>query len=217
MKQPRSFWVLLAIGGIPTATIAWYIGPALFALLSGNARTYSVPSMSMAPTLVSGDRFYAEKADPGKIRRGDVIVFLNESQNAQWVMRVAAMPGDMIELRNGIVILNGIAVEQRKISKSVVDEHGRKIERIRLNEQFPGETDTHEIFDDGERLGDNYPAITLRAAHYFVLGDSRDNAADSRFGPEMMGAGVIASDRITGHATTIYASKDPARIGQKIR
>ena len=217
MKQPRSFWVLLVIGGIPAAAIAWSIGPAAFALFSGNAPTYSVASQSMAPTLVTGDRFYAKNVDPGKIVRGDVIVFLNESQNAQWVMRVAAMPGDTIELRNGIVMLNGIAVQQRTVQKSVVDELGRKIERTRLSEQIQGETGSHEILDDGERAGDNYPAITLPAAHYFVLGDNRDNAADSRFGPEMMGAGLVASDRITGHATTIYASKNPGRIGQRIR
>ena len=115
MKQPRSFWVLLAIGGTPAAAIAWYIGPALFALLSDNARNYSVPSVSMAPTLVPGDRFYAEKTDPGKIRRGDVVVFLNESENAQWVMRVAALPGDTIELQDGNVILDGVTAKQWKM------------------------------------------------------------------------------------------------------
>jgi signal peptidase I len=164
-------------------------------------RPFYVPSESMLPTLRVNDGFLASMRAPDPLRRGDLILFETRS-GALYNMRIAALPGDQIAVVDGIVHLNGHPVAQRLVATEPVSReeevrYGAATVR-RLAEQFPGESAPHEIYDRGNSLGDEFPDIRIPAGHVFVLGDNRDNAADSRFQSGEMGAGLVPIERVRG-------------------
>lgn len=185
------------------------------ALLIGYCKLWYIPSESMMPTLRIGDRFVARMRRPDPLVRGDIVLFQAPSGHV-YIQRIAALPGDRIELVDGIVILNGRRVEQRLVrSEPVQARSGPAQTARRLSEQFPGEAAPHEIYDTGPRQGDEYPALLVPPSHVFLLGDNRDNSADSRFSADDMGAGgPVALGRIRG-VPWFYTSWD--RLGEPVR
>jgi signal peptidase I len=168
--------------------------------------SYYVPSASMLPPLLIGDHVFVNKfvwgaripfseiqlpalRDP---ERGEIAVFaLGRKGPAQicpldecpdypgegFVKRIAGLPGDRVEHRDGTFFLNGKAVPAPKTGEIFPDNHGR--EHAVRTESFDG--CTHDVLDDeGRRSPLSHKAFTVPDGRYYFLGDNRDNSNDSR-------------------------------------
>jgi signal peptidase I len=187
------------------------------ALLQSRTAKYNIPSGSMIPTLLIGDRLVAERdyfVDHAP-QRGDVAIFKHPSDNkTDYIHRVVGLPGDTVQMIGGRLHINGKIVEREQIDDRIDRYGGREIRILQYIETLPGNRQ-HRIMeergDDG-RL-DNTPVYQVPADHYFVLGDNRDNAMDSRVQNE---TGFIPRANIRDRPTFIFWHSDTSRIGQRI-
>ena len=172
-------------------------------------RVFATVSAAMAPTLIIGDTVvmvpYADGAAP---RRGDVIAFLSPGDGATVHMfRVIGLPGDSVRLDSGVVVLNGVPLAREAIGEVAVD-FGYELEPAELwRETLPDGAafDTVDFGSDG--VFDDTADFAVPADHYFVLGDNRDNANDSRgvYG----GMGYVPASNILGRIDRVLASCKP--------
>ena len=102
-----------------------------------------------------------------------------------------------------MIFLNDVIVKQTPLQKKPNSTDPTDAPEI-LSEQFPGEKSSHEIMDEGYSQQDDWPKIKLGPKEYFFLGDNRDNSADSRFGLDMQGLGVVSEDRVLGRVLFRY-------------
>jgi len=197
------------------------------------AEPFYVPSGSMEPTLLIGDELLATKYPygystaslpafidiPGSRRilgslprRGDVVVFRWPGDPSQvWVKRVIGLPGDRIAMRNGQVFINGQAAALKSDGTGTQEaDDGSQSRAHRFIETLPGGR-THPIFKlgAGEPL-DNMPEVTVPAGHLFVMGDNRDNSADSRVPVVVGGVGMLPVANLVGRVDAIVGSWDLA-------
>lgn len=169
---------------------------------------YSVPSGSMKPSLLPGDYVFVDRnayADESP-QRGEVVVFKKPPENEfDYIMRVVGLPGDILQLEAGILHINGQAVEREKIADFINDSRDVLVPRGSALPQYietlPGGK-THRILEIRGDTGflDNMAAGIVPDGTYFVMGDNRDNAADSRT------IGVIPSANLVGKAYILYFS-----------
>jgi signal peptidase I len=195
------------------------------------AEPFYVPSGSMEPTLQIGDELLATKYPygystaslPGFVtlpssgrlfgelpQRGDVVVFRWPGDRSQvWVKRVIGLPGDRIALRDGRVIINGSPVGLKPDGTGQAEsEDGALTSAARYVETLPGGR-THVIFKltPSEPL-DNMPEVTVPPDHLFVMGDNRDNSADSRVALRDGGVGMLPVDDLVGRVDAVVGSWD---------
>ena len=184
---------------VGVAAIVGIVMVAHFAAFgSGYLKYFHVPSEAMAPTLEKRDRFIALMTGAGKLKRGDIVLLaVGEST---YVKRVAALAGDTIELREGVVILNGRTVAQRLVGEERRPEMPGAPPVRRLAERFPGEPAPHEILDIGPSDVDDIPDLRVPAGFVFVLGDNRDRSADSRVPRSAMGVDLLPVADVKGRA-----------------
>ena len=180
-RWPLWYWIATALA-LPVLAVA-----GLFVGAVPLAKRFYIRSEAMEPTLLKNDHILAWMQPPNPLRRGDVILFRMEE--GTWIKRIAAVPGDRIAVRGGIVILNGRPVPQAPVPSNtvVVYEAGAQPPRTEvpltrriLKEQFPGEAQPHRILDSGSSFEDDFAEVRVLPGHVFVLGDNRDNSADSR-------------------------------------
>jgi signal peptidase I len=152
---------------------------------------YKMPAGSMKPTLIVGDHFIINKAyykekEPVK---NDVVVFpFPKDTKKDFIKRVIGLPGDVVEIRDKHVYINGIL----------------------QNYSYAVNTDPH-IIPGGIQPRDNFGPITVPERSLFVMGDNRDQSYDSRFW------GFVDITELKGKALYIYWSKDRSRIGREIK
>jgi len=195
------------------------------------AEPFYVPSGSMEPTLLIGDELLATKypygystaslpafinlPSTGRIfgglpQRGDVVVFRWPGDPGQvWVKRVIGLPGDRIALRNGQVWINGEPATLAADGTGLIEnDDGSRVGARRFVETLPGGR-THLIFKlvATEPL-DNQPEVTVPADHLFVMGDNRDNSADSRVPVTAGGVGMLPVANLVGRVDAIVGSWD---------
>jgi signal peptidase I len=203
------------------------------------AEQFYVPSPSMEPTLLIGDAFLASKypygygaaslpihvsfSQTGRVfgampKHGDVVVFRWPGDRSQaWVKRVVGLPGDRVQMRQGVLHINGnpVALKPDGIG-TVEDDNGGTEPARRYVETLPGGV-SHTIFKmaDNGRF-DNTPEVTVPNDRLFVMGDNRDNSADSRVPVNEGGVGLLPSDNLVGRAETVLGSWDFATKSQPV-
>jgi len=213
---------LLQLAGI---VLAVFIGKGAL------AEPFYVPSGSMEPTLLVGDALLASKypygystaslpiqinlPETGRVfsetpKRGDVVVFRWPGDRSQaWVKRVVGLPGDRIQIRHGQLFINDHAAELKPdgVGQTENDRGGME-PAYRYVETLPNGI-SHEILKlrDNGRL-DNTPEVTVPAGRLFVMGDNRDNSADSRVAVRDGGVGMLPMNDLVGRADAVVASWD---------
>ena len=203
------------------------------------AEPFYVPSGSMEPTLLIGDAMLASKYPygysaaslpfqitlpaTGRVfgatpKRGDVVVFRWPGDNSQaWVKRVVGLPGDRIQMRQGVLFINDLAVTLTPDGIGTAeDDDGSGEPARRYVETLPGGA-AHTIFkiQENGRL-DNTPEVTVPPDRLFVMGDNRDNSADSRVPVREGGVGLLPMDNLVGRVDAIVGSWDFATKSQPV-
>lgn len=203
------------------------------------AEPFYVPSGSMEPTLLIGDELLATKYAYGYSaaslpafvvlpstdrylgalpQRGDVVVFRWPGDRSQvWVKRVIGLPGDRITLNDGRVSINGKPVGLRAEGAGEVEiEDGSKMPAARFVETLPGNRE-HLIFKlTANNPLDNIPETVVPPDHLFVMGDNRDNSADSRVPLREGGVGLLPLSNLVGRVDGIVGSWDLGMKSQPV-
>lgn len=218
-------------------------------LIAGVFRTlffqpFWIPSGSMKDTLLIGDFLFVNKMAYGYSRyscpfgvcpfegrflfsepqRGDVVVFRHPVNGSDFIKRLIGLPGDKVQVKNGVLFLNGQEVKQEPagVFEEIYDQQGpmRNLPRCengpvgrgesctksRYRETLP-EGGTHDILNiDTNGAGDNTDVYTVPEGHYFFMGDNRDNSMDSRFAQAAGGVGFVPADHLIGRADRIMFS-----------
>jgi len=185
---------------------------------------FNIPSASMEETLLVGDYLFVSKYSYGYSRysfpfgivpiggrvfasapeRGDVAVFKLPRDNAtDYIKRVIGLPGDRIQMINGVLHINDVAVERERITDRVdVGVGGREIRAARFRETLPNGV-SYEVIDyEQSGLFDNTGVYTVPPNHYFMMGDNRDNSTDSR-APFV---GYVPFENFVGRAEIMFFS-----------
>jgi signal peptidase I len=203
------------------------------------AEPFYVPSGSMEPTLLIGDELLATKYPYGYSaaslpsflsapttsriwgalpQRGDVVVFRWPGDRGQvWVKRVIGLPGDHIALRDGRVIINGEPVGLKPAGVGRAEtENGSQVPAERFIETLPGNRE-HVIFKlVASQPLDNMPETVVPPGQLFVMGDNRDNSADSRVPLREGGVGLLPVDDLVGRVDGIVGSWDLGMKSQPV-
>lgn len=229
----------------------------VFILRSFIVSPFNIPSESMQPRLLIGDYLLVAKWPygyskfslpfslpiiPGRIfasqpARGDVVVFkAPPTMRDDYIKRVIGLPGDVIQMRGGILEINGVAVKKERIADFVipVSENmkdaaalegtpfpcwrpdfeepakggGTQCRYPRYVETLP-EGRSYEILDiDSGLPGDDTEAFVVGEGEIFLMGDNRDRSADSRFPADGKAIGIVPQEYLVGRALVSVFSTD---------
>ncbi|MFD1987814.1 signal peptidase I [Mesorhizobium newzealandense] len=184
---------------------------------------FSIPSGSMRPTLLEGDYLFVTKWSYGYSRyslpfgpdifsgriwgsapkRGDVVVFkFPPDPSVDYIKRVVGLPGDKIQVKDGQLFINGVGVPRVKtgqIDNPDITEESRPIDVYR--ETLPNGVSYDTLDLNSNSIGDNTREFDVPAGHYFMMGDNRDNSADSRFT-----VGYVPEENLVGRANLVFFS-----------
>ena len=193
---------------------------------------FNIPSGSMKPNLLVGDFIFVSKWSYGFSRhslpfslplipnkifsntpiRGDVVVFKTpENNRTDYIKRVIGLPGDKIQIKNGIIFINDSEILRKK-TKNFIDNDfktNNKIARKYIEYFFNNEIEVLDLVDNG--IVDNTQIYTVPKNHFFVMGDNRDNSQDSRF---INTVGFIPFNNLVGKAQFIFFSLENSRFLQ---
>jgi len=212
-------------------TVFWAIVIALL-VRTFAFEPFNIPSGSMIPTLLVGDYLFVSKFSygyskhsmpfslpviPGRVfetepERGDVVVFKLPSDTTQdYIKRVIGLPGDTVQVTDGRLYINNKLVERERIEDYILtDGTGRSAAVPQYLETLPNGK-VHrilELFGD-QGPSDNTEAFTVPEGHYFMMGDNRDNSADSRAFPSRFR--FVPIENLVGRAEFLFYSKDSSQ------
>jgi len=178
-----------------------------------------VPTGSMNPTIVEGDYIFTDKhaygwrvpftttrltqgADP---RRGEIAIFYSPLDGTRLVKRVIGVPGDTVEMRDEVLYLNGVALTYADHSTTTdILQATQRTQPVFRTEQLDQVAHAIMLLPQRPALR-NFGAINIPADHYLMLGDNRDNSADSRY------IGLVPRELFVGRANHVLVSFDPER------
>ncbi len=212
-------------------TVFWAIVIALM-VRTFAFEPFNIPSGSMIPTLLVGDYLFVSKFSygyskhsmpfslpiiPGRVfesepDRGDVVVFKLPADTTQdYIKRVIGLPGDTVQVTEGRLYINNTIVERERIEDYILtDGGGRSAAVPQYIETLPNGK-VHrilELFGD-QGPSDNTEAFTVPEGHYFMMGDNRDNSADSRAFPSRFR--FVPIENLVGRAEFLFYSKDSSQ------
>ena len=191
---------------------------------------FTIPSASMEPTLLEGDYIIVSKYAYGYSRhsapfsppvfegrvmdrapqRGDIVVFkLPRDGRTDYIKRLVGLPGDRIQVREGVLLINGRPVPRKPSGAGMIQSpFGFERPVDRFQETLPNGRRymTYDLGPDGEV--DNTGVYTVPQGHFFMMGDSRDNSVDSRYPPDF-GVGFVPAENLVGKAEMIVFSWNP--------
>jgi signal peptidase I len=186
---------------------------------------FHIPSRSMTPNLLVGDYLFVAKwpygysrfsfpltpgfiegrIGEGRPERGDVIVFRSPADtDSSYVKRVIGLPGDRVQMIDGLLYINGAPVERELIEGN--ENAGGFSRTLRYRETLPNGV-SYEILDTiPNGSADNTQEFIVPEGHYFMMGDNRDNSTDSRVPVERFGVGFVPAENLIGRAEVIFFS-----------
>jgi signal peptidase I len=175
------------------------IGDYLF--VSKMAYGYSHYSLPFSPNLFSG-RIFSSKP-----QRGDVAVFKNPITKEDYIKRVIGLPGDEIQMIDGVLHINGRPVPKRRIKDFVGPDMSGIVRPIpRYEETLPNGVKYHVLDQIGNGPLDTTRVYKVPPGHYFMMGDNRDNSQDSRV---YSAVGPVPLENFVGKAKIRFFSVRP--------
>ncbi|MBW6420636.1 signal peptidase I [Rhizobium sp. XQZ8] len=184
---------------------------------------FTIPSGSMMPTLLVGDYIFVNKFAYGyskyslpfspnlfsgrvlefsEPKRGDVIVFRLPSQpDIDYIKRLIGLPGDKVQMINGVLHINGKPVPKQPDGAFTSDYSKDPGVNVPVFRETLENGVTYDSLDEGMGRGDNTQEFVVPAGHYFFMGDNRDNSLDSRFD-----VGYVPAENLVGRASVIFFS-----------
>lgn len=203
----------------------------VFLLRSFLFEPFRIPSGSLEPTLLTGDFILVNKFDygvrlpvihkkivsAGEPKRGDIMVFRwPPNPSYDFIKRVIGVPGDKISYVNKQLTINGEKIPQEFLEKTTAqNENGAEWEAMVKKENLLGIK--HKIFIDEDKFSRDFHDIIVPQGMYFMMGDNRDDSADSRYW------GFVPEENIVGKAILVWMSWDSIkkrvrfnRIGEMI-
>ncbi|MDC0046941.1 signal peptidase I, partial [Candidatus Pelagibacter sp.] len=187
---------------------------------------FYIPSSSMEPTLLVGDRLFVTKYSYGYSKhsfpfsppilskrimftepdRGDVIVFKTPADNrTDYIKRLIGLPGDKIQFIDGNLHLNSNEIFKSKVKiKTKIFCGDNSIDVFKFEEKLPNGKKFHSVYLK-EFTYQNSDIFTVPKDHYFFLGDNRDCSKDSRY---LLSVGYVHKDNLVGKARFIFFSSD---------
>ncbi|HEX6217773.1 MAG TPA: signal peptidase I [Sphingomicrobium sp.] len=213
------------------------------------AAPFSIPSGSMLPTLRIGDYLLVAKWPYGYSRysfpwqvpsfegrllsrlpaRGDVVVFRPPGANSEFIKRVIGLPGDTIEIRGGMLVLNGRALPRESRGRFAMPVSANSPCRVvppaepmvrpdaagqatclypAYRETLPGGRSYLVLDQVDNPRADDFGPIRVPQGHVFMMGDNRDDSLDSRFSPMEGGIGFVPVENLVGRAMITFWSTD---------
>ncbi len=219
MKLDKNFFS----ENIKTLLYALVIAIVIRSLL---VQPFYIPSSSMEPTLLVGDRLFVTKYSYGYSRhsfpfsppilskrvmfnspeRGDVVVFKTPADNrTDYIKRLIGLPGDRIQFIDSNLYLNNNEIFKSKtISKSNIYCGSKIIDVFKFEELLPNGKKFHTVYLK-DYTYQNSDIFTVPDNHYFFLGDNRDCSKDSRY---LTSVGYVHKDNLVGKAQFIFFSSD---------
>lgn len=216
VRNNRGFLLfLLGLGLLRTAVADWN----------------PIPSGSMRPTLLEGDVVLVSRtaydlkvpltdlslARLGDPQRGDVVTFTSPGDGVRLIKRIVGLPGDVIAMRDEALSVNGVPVTYSEPMQLAEPLRGRTTDAVRTTEHLEGHA--HRVqFLPAQPAMRTFGPVTVPDNQYFVLGDNRDDSADSRY------IGFIPREVLIGRAHHVLVSADmtgnwlprPGRFGLTI-
>jgi signal peptidase I len=176
-----------------------------------------VPSGSMKPTILEGDRVLVNKlaydlkvpfttwhiAEWSQPQRGDIVVFFSPKDGTRLVKRVIGLPGDTVELRNEQLILNGQPVDYASLGPKMPGQlsESEQAQGVFATEKLPSHS--HAVMAlKGVPAMRSFGPVKVPAGHYFMMGDNRDDSFDSRY------FGTVDRNQIVGRVSNVVLSFD---------
>jgi signal peptidase I len=188
---------------------------------------FHIPSESMVPTLLVGDYLFVSKFSYGYSRysfpfgpalfsgrilshqpqRGDIVVFkLPRDNKTDYIKRLIGLPGDHIQMRRGVLYINGEAVPKRLTGTyEAIDRFGNRLHAEEYIETLPNGVSYRTIDKQPNGAYDNTDVYVVPADHYFFMGDNRDGSADSRI---LSQVGYVPAENLVGRAEILFFSTD---------
>ncbi|KRR07410.1 hypothetical protein CQ12_00110 [Bradyrhizobium jicamae] len=230
-RSPRR-WGRIALIVVAVTLAIPLFSPIIFRTLL--FQPFYIPARSMMPTLVDGDSLFASKYAYGYSRyslplsprlfsgrifgsvpaRGDVVIFrAPRNDTVDYVKRVVGLPGDRIQIQQGLLYINGVPAQRQRLPDVAGDEacgigYGNRTKRWRETLVNGVSYETLDCVDNG--FYDNTRIYDVPNGHVFVLGDNRDNSTDSRV---LSAIGYVPVENIVGRAGLIYFSRKPSIDG----
>jgi len=196
---------------------------------------FSIPSASMVPTLLIGDYLFVSKFSygysryslpfglplipgPGRVffrapQRGDVVVFKQpRDPSVDFIKRIVGLPGDRLQMKEGVLNINDTPVKLQRAQDFYYAELFRGDSGCRPGtypqylETLPNGRQHRIIKNCGVPQFDNTQIFTVPPDHYFMMGDNRDDSADSR--DPTSGVGYVPSENLVGRAEFLFFSTD---------
>ena len=187
---------------------------------------FYIPSSSMEPTLLVGDRIFVSKYTYGyskhsfpfspnfsnnrffsKIpKRGDLVVFKTPADNrTDYIKRLIGMPGDTIQFVNGNLLINDNKIRRDKVMSTKIIRCGKfKLETNSFIETLPNGIKYLAVYKKRGTL-QNTKKFIVPSEHFFLLGDNRDCSKDSRY---LESVGYVNNLNLVGEARLIFFSND---------